>query len=162
MQPSALQAFDERLQRFYAYWDERRAGRPFPARRDLDPADFPYLLGYLTLIEVRYEPLSFRFRLHGSELARHGGYDMTGKGVEDLPGEENKRAMLERLHSLLETRRPQLTRNRLVLDGRKMRFDALWVPLSDDGITINMLMRAIVFRAAEPPGSEVPYQVIVL
>jgi hypothetical protein len=141
-----LERFDPRLQRFYAYWDERRRGRPFPARRDLDPADFAYILGYLTLIEVRHDPPGFRFRLHGSELVRHGGYDMTGKGIEDLPGEENKLALLARLNSLLETRRPQFVQVRREVDGRMIRHDALWLPLSDDGCTINMLVRAIVYQ----------------
>lgn len=137
---------DPRLQRFYAYWDERRRGRAFPARRDLDPADFPYLLGYVTLIEIRHEPPGFRFRLHGSELVRHDGYDMTGKGVEDLPGDEIRRAFLERVRSLLDARQPQLVQVRRAIDGRMVRHDALWLPLSDDGHTINMLLRALVYQ----------------
>lgn len=152
-----LPSFDPRLQRFFAYWDERRRGRAFPTRHDLDPADFPFILGYVTLVEVLYEPLRFRFRLHGSELVRHGGYDMTGKSIEELPGEENKRAFLERCLSLVQSRRPQLVRSARALDGRMLRFEAVWVPLSDDGETINMLMRALVFCDALPPSPEESY-----
>ena len=145
-----FQSFDPRLQRFYAYWRERRGARRFPARRDLDPADFTYLLGYVMLMDVHREPLRFRFRLHGSELVRHGGYDMTGKWIEDLQGEENRRALRERCLSLLETGQPQFVRSQRRLDGRLMRFEAVWVPLSDDGQTINMLMRALCYRDAPP------------
>jgi hypothetical protein len=148
-----LHTFDPRLQRFYAYWDERRRGRPFPSRHDLDPADFGYILGYVTLVEVQHEPLCFRFRLHGSELVRHGGYDMTGKTIEELPGEENRRAFHDRCHSLLEGRQPQLVRSARALDGRMMRFEAVWVPLSDDGHSIDMLMRALVYRDASSPNA---------
>lgn len=152
-----FQTFDPRLQRFYAYWDERRRGRPFPARRDLDPADFTYILGYIMLMDVRYAPLRFRFRLHGSELVRHGGYDMTGKGIEDLPGEENRRALSERCLSLVESRQPQFVRSARVLDGRVMRYEAAWVPLSDDGDTINMLMRALIYRDLPPLPTAQPF-----
>jgi hypothetical protein len=148
-----LLSFDPRLQRFFAYWDERRRGRAFPTRHDLDPADIPFILGYVTLVEVLYEPLRFRFRLHGSELVRRGGYDMTGKGIEDLPGEENRQAFLERCLSLLQSRQPQLVRSARPLDGRMLRFEAVWVPLSDDGETINMLMRALIFSDASRPGA---------
>jgi hypothetical protein len=152
-----LETFDPRLQRFYAYWDERRRGRKFPARSDLDPTEFAYILGFVTLIEVQYAPLRFRFRLHGSELVRHGGYDMTGKGIEDVPGEENKRALHERCLSLLESRQPQLVRSARLLDGRPMRYEAVWVPLSDDGETINMLMRALAYRDSLPLHLTAPF-----
>lgn len=147
-----LQSFDPRLRRFYAYWNQRRGARAFPSRRDLDPADFTYILGYVMLIEVQHAPQRFRFRLHGSELVRHGGYDMTGKTIDDLPGEENKRALLERCLSLLAERRPQLVRSDRTLDGRPMRYEAIWVPLSEDGQAINMLMRALAYL--DPPPSK--------
>jgi hypothetical protein len=152
-----LQALDQRLQRFYADWDKSRKGRRFPAYGDLDPAYLNDMVGYLTAIEVRYNPLSFRFRLHGAELVRHGGYDMTGKEISELPGEENRRAFLERLHYLVESRQPQLVRSRRMLDGRMIRYDALWVPLSDDGDTINLLLRALVYRDLPPPDGDESY-----
>ena len=145
-----FQSFDPRLQRFFAYWDERRGERRFPARRDLDPADFASILGYVMVMEVHHAPLRFRFRLHGSELVRHGGYDMTGKWIEDLPGAENRRALLERCLALVESGEPQFVRSARLLDGRVMRYEAVWVPLSDDGERVNMLMRALVYRDHPP------------
>lgn len=150
-------SFDPRLKRFYAYWEERRGARRFPARRDLDPVDFAYILGFIMLMEVHREPLRFRFRLHGTELVRHGGYDMTGKWLEDLPGAENQRAMLERCLSLVETGKPQFVRSERLLDGRLLRYEAVWVPLSDDGETINMLMRALCYRDAKPLPEQLPF-----
>jgi hypothetical protein len=34
----------------YRYWDGRRNGRLMPARRDIDPVDFPALLRHVSLI----------------------------------------------------------------------------------------------------------------
>src|SRR5262252_1200717 len=73
------------LRKLYGYWASRRGSNEFPARRDIDPLDFPEALGHVVLLDVLYEPLRFRFRLHGTELVRHAGYDMTGKMADDLP-----------------------------------------------------------------------------
>ncbi|MBX6321162.1 MAG: PAS domain-containing protein [Rhodospirillaceae bacterium] len=51
---------DERLRRLFAYWREKAAGRIGPARRDIDPLDFHYLLGDIALVEVLRNPLRFR------------------------------------------------------------------------------------------------------
>ena len=42
---------DARLQRLHAYWTERKGDRRMPARRDIDPLDFPYLLGNIMLLD---------------------------------------------------------------------------------------------------------------
>src|SRR5438552_1830808 len=76
---------DGDLRRLYLYWDEKRAGRRFPARRDLDPVDMAFILGWLLLLDVSYEPLRFRFRLHGSELGARLGRDLTGVYVDEHP-----------------------------------------------------------------------------
>jgi hypothetical protein len=47
---------DERLLRLFAYWTEKAAGRVCPARRDIDPLEFDYLLGDISLIEVLRDP----------------------------------------------------------------------------------------------------------
>lgn len=88
------------LRQLYAYWDERRRGRPMPARRDLDPVEFRFALGHVLLIDVLYHPLRFRFRLHGSELAFRAGYDMTGRMVEELPRPENRAVLVRRCQEL--------------------------------------------------------------
>lgn len=68
----------------YDYWDGKRAGRPWPARVDIDPLDIPHLLKYLLLLDVeRLEPMRLRFRLVGSNFHRFFGRDMTGKIREE-------------------------------------------------------------------------------
>ena len=53
------------LRRFFRYYLEKRGSRLFPARADLDPVDFPYALGDITLVNVHRDPLNFSFRLAG-------------------------------------------------------------------------------------------------
>ena len=70
------------LQRLYRDWDSRRGGREFPARADFDVLDFKYVIGQLALIDVTYDPLRFRFRLHGTGISQRVGYEMTGKELD--------------------------------------------------------------------------------
>lgn len=134
------------LRELYAYWVKRRGDRDFPARRDIDPLDFRTALGQVVLIDVRYEPLRFRFRLHGTALAQHAGYDMTGKMVDDLPNPANRAVLLERCRGLIETRAPVVVIRERLLGRRVFGYEAVWMPLSDDGTTISILMGGIVYR----------------
>src|SRR3954470_11208577 len=77
---------EPRLQKLYAYWAKVRGTRALPARRDIDPLDFGYVLGHVTLIDVLRDPLRFRVRLHGSETANRANHEMTGKLLDELPG----------------------------------------------------------------------------
>jgi hypothetical protein len=141
------------LRRLFLYWDARRGEREFPARRDIDPLHFPYALGNVMLIDVLYGPLRFRFRLHGTELALRAGYDMTGKMVDQLPDPENRGVLLARCHALVETRRTVFVAADRLIDERPCSYEAIWLPLSDDGDTITMLMGALVYRdAVATPG----------
>ncbi len=134
------------LQRLYRYWEESRRGRDFPARRDIDPLHFPYILGSVLLLDVLYEPLRFRFRLHGTDLVLRAGYDMTGKMADALPNAENRAVLLQRCHTLIETRQPMVVIRDRLLGKQIFGYEALWLPLSEDGTTIDMLMGALVYR----------------
>ncbi len=80
---------DPLLQQLFRYWDGKRAGREMPARGDVDPLDLRFILGQLILVDVLPEkPPRFRIRLHGTELARRAGYELTGKMLDELPSTE--------------------------------------------------------------------------
>jgi len=55
-----------KLRRLHQDLQDRRRGREMPSRKDFDVLDFAYILGDLNLFDVLYEPLRFRFRVHGS------------------------------------------------------------------------------------------------
>ena len=133
------------LRQLYAYWDERRRGRLMPARRDLDPVEFRFVLGHILLIDVLYDPLRFRFRLHGSELVFRAGYDMTGKMVEELRRPENRAVLVRRCQELVRSPVPFAQRSERVVDGRMMRYEVVWLPLSEDGERVTMLMGGLVY-----------------
>src|SRR3954467_983522 len=73
-----------RLRRLYDYWRSRCVAAAMPARAAVDPLEFRYILGYVTLVEVELAPRRYRFRLDGSILATLSGMDYTGKYLDQL------------------------------------------------------------------------------
>jgi hypothetical protein len=98
---------------------------------------------------------ALRFRLHGTELVRHAGYDMTGKMMDDLPNQANRDTLLARCRSLIETREPVAVIRERLLGKRVFGCEAVWLLPGDDGSTISILMGGVVHRqsrAAQSPG----------
>jgi hypothetical protein len=134
-----------RLRRLCEYWLARCAGRRFPARKDIDPLEFPYILGDIMLVDVLRNPLRFRVRLHGTNMVVRAGYDMTGKLLDQLPGPEYREHVLVRCQRLVEVGEPLATVHDRVLDDRLWRYEVVWLPFSDDGAEINMLLCALIY-----------------
>ena len=145
--PGGLAGFTEpRLRRLYDYWLQRKGARRFPARGDIDPLDFSYLLGNILLVDVLRNPLRFRMRVHGTEMARRAQYDLTGKLLDELPIADYRNYVLERCTRLAASGEPVLVHGERVLDGRNHRYEALWLPLSETGAEVTMLLCALVYK----------------
>jgi len=135
-----------RLQRLYQDWHAWRGERAFPSRRDFDPVDLGYILGKLSLVSVLYEPLRFRYRVHATELAERLGFDLTGKELDALPDRTHRAAVREHFVAVVEHRAPEIRRrDRQRANGRAWRYEALVLPLSGNGETIDMLISAVEF-----------------
>ena len=135
---------DPGLARLYAYWDEKRGSRPFPARADIDPLDLGYALGQIILVDVFHEPLRFRIRLYGSNLAERMNFDMTGKDLEDHPCPDFKARVARDWRHTVESRQVS---HKLIdewMDDRRVRYESLRLPLSADGQLIDMLLVAVM------------------
>jgi hypothetical protein len=140
---------DERLRRLFAYWTEKAAGRICPARRDIDPLDFDYLLGDIALLEVLHEPLRFRYRVMGTRIVRRVACDMTGKLVSEMPSPQLRQASQQNYELVTRERKPVLQRGTRVFDGRTFSYEILRLPLSDDGATVNMILTANLYKDPE-------------
>jgi hypothetical protein len=133
---------DDALRRLYQYWNEKRGDRRFPARRDIDPLEFAYILGWVTLVDVTYNPTRFRFRLYGSELAHRIGVDLTGTYADQHPNREFG-AMLQRSwQDVVDRCEPICAHYEREIDNRMRKWEALRMPMSSDGTTIDMLLAA--------------------
>jgi hypothetical protein len=131
---------DDSLRRLYQYWAGKRGGRRFPARRDIDPLDFAYVLGWVTLVDVTYRPTRFRFRLYGSELAHRIGIDLTGTYADQHPNREFGAMLHRSWQEVVDRGEPICVCYDRVVEGRKQPWEALRMPMSSDGNTIDMLL----------------------
>jgi hypothetical protein len=130
------------LLRLYDYWERKRGARHWPARRDIDPLDFGYVLGNIALIDVFGEPPAFRVRLFGDNLVRKIGVEVTGKRLEDIPLPQLREHFALRCRQIVERGTPYRTKGDYFMDGRASRHELLVLPLSADGTRIDMLLFA--------------------
>jgi hypothetical protein len=144
------------LLRLIDYWETRRGPRRWPARRDIDPLDFPYVLGNVALIDVLDAPQRFRVRLFGDNLVRRIGMEITGKMLEAVPlpgfGDQFVRCCSE----IVERGAPFRAKAEYVTDDRLSQQEVVALPLSDDGQTINMLLFAFWFIDQGMRGRRLP------
>ena len=137
---------DPKFRWMFDYWRERFRGASLPARSDVDPVDFPGLLGQINLIDVVEEPsrTRFRYRLWGSLVTEIMGRDCTGQFLDDidiLDRSEIGRVFLD----AVSTRRPHFWR-RPVPEGNKryQSYRRLLLPLAEDGQRVDMLLALLV------------------
>ena len=81
------------LVRLYDYWDQKRAGRRWPTRGDVDPLEMRFALGNIDLVEITYDPMAFFFRISGSNIDRDEGFNMQGKTLDDYPLPQHREAV---------------------------------------------------------------------
>lgn len=145
------------------YWDRKRGKRAMPARADIRPPEMKEHLGWIILLDVLPGAEDFRFRTVGTRVTEYFLTDATGKTVTEAfarYGDDAVKAVLA-------------THRKVARDGVAVRvhggaglfdrafldFDALYLPLSDDGISVNMILSAFTFdlsellkvRSAQPP-----------
>lgn len=139
-----LELDDDRLRRLFAYWLEKRGERPFPAKSEIDPVEFSYILGYVTLVDVEREPRRYRFRLDGSILAALSGMDYTGRYLDELPGEQYVAFITETYDRVVNSSEPFRYRKHELLDQQLFSEETVILPLGDHPPKVDMLMVAVI------------------
>ena len=131
------------LRQLYAHWQELRGGRFAPARRELDPTQIPRLLPYLALVEVRGDG-RLRYRLAGTEVEQFFGTKMTGRHLDELASGEYRQFLEDVYRAVIERRVPVYATNTYA--GRGLRTARLLLPLSSDGVRVDMVLVGQTFE----------------
>ncbi|MGQ0662490.1 MAG: PAS domain-containing protein [Pseudomonadota bacterium] len=135
----------------YDYWAGKRAGRVMPARADIDPAEMAEWLPCTMLVDVAWDPLDFRFRLVGTEIVDNYGSDWTGRRLKDLDcGGKLAEIVGEYAASVTDKTPSYFTDSYVARSGTFMRYERLLLPLSADGIDVNMLLGVQIPLRLEP------------
>lgn len=136
------------LRAFYEHWDRKRAGRRMPARADLDPAEMIRFLPNLILADVEsLEPLSLVYRLVGTREVAFRGKDPTGQKVAEGFSCRSREAALAHYRMVIERRMPIFDNDRRTSPQAALsEHGTIFLPLSDDGQTVN---KVLVYTAFE-------------
>jgi hypothetical protein len=137
------------LQDALTYWESKRAGRAMPARRDLDPVlEIPKLLQWVVLVDVLRDPLDFRFRLIGTGIVDKSRSNHTGKLFSELPHIGRDSHLWKHRVTVIETGAPLRCEPPYIGGARGVRRVVdIPLPLSDDGIEVNMIFTVVAFHA---------------
>jgi hypothetical protein len=146
---------DPRLKRLYDYWRGRCAETAMPARTAVDPLDFRYILGYVTLVEVELAPRRYRFRLDGSILAMLSGMDYTGKYLDELGLPDYIDFVAASYDRVVDRCRPYAYRKQGAFDTKTFDEETLIVPLGRNGIVEHLMVAVIPGDLAPEPGKMV-------
>jgi hypothetical protein len=131
-----------RLRRLYDYWDAKRAGRPMPARPDIDPLEIPWALGDIALIDVLPDG-EFRWRLDGTRLVEFFGSDLTGLRLAEHPSGVHIPMMRRTLETPVAAREPFHQFRPYSKDTLRWNYESLLLPLSGDGTRVDMLLQML-------------------
>jgi hypothetical protein len=132
------------------YWLTRRGGRSMPRRSDISPAQLKAQLPHILLADVIDGGADFRYRLVGTELLRFFYAEPSGKQISKVLapfGEATVEGTLASYRGVMERRAPVRITGAGAWYGQEPKlFDAYLAPLSDDDVTINMILGTFVFE----------------
>jgi hypothetical protein len=146
---------DPRLQRLFEYWRGRCAEAAMPARSAVDPLDFRYILGYVTLVEVELAPRRYRFRLDGSILAMLSGMDYTGKYLDQLGMPDYIAFVAASYDRVVDHGLPYAYRKQGAFDTKTFDEETLILPLGRERTVEHLMVAVIPGDLAPEPGKVV-------
>ena len=146
--------FDNPVLAFYFdYWHRKRGGRAMPSRSDIQPQELKPHQDWVILLDALPGLNDFRYRLLGTRVIEYFLGDATGSTIRDAYRLANmNKAYTESV--ILLHRTVCVSRSIIRLKGPSgewerhffPEFDALYLPLSDDGIAVNTILTAFTFN----------------
>jgi len=133
----------EALKILYHYWQGLSRGRPAPSRADIDPARIVPVLPHIGLFDVEATPRRYRIRLMGTRIVSWYGCDLTGRYLDEIDFGTGESFTFSVLDQVVDRCVPgYMSGEYTKQDGRTIRYERLYMPLSNDGATVNMVIGA--------------------
>lgn len=149
--PTADPIADPLLRQLYDYWQKKRGNRAMPSRADIDPAELRAVLPHLMLTDIVDGGRRFRYRLVGTAVAESFGKNMTGMHIDELMTGTYRQFIEGLYRDIVEKKRPVYSESTYFShQSAQMWAQRLMLPLSDDGVTVNMVLSGQTFRFGSP------------
>jgi hypothetical protein len=142
--PVAEADLDPQLQWLLCYWADKCGGRRYPSRADIDPLELKALLGHILLVDVvrgdhAAQP-RFRYRLFGTEFVFYHGQDLTGHWLDEIANREFRDELVALYRSVAERGEMRTLSYDYMVESQRHRFQAVLLPLSSDGSTVDIVL----------------------
>ncbi len=151
-----IEGCHEDVRAVYAYWLAKCGARPMPRRADIDPNEIREYLPLVMLVDVTADERRFVYRLVGTREVAERGHDPTGRSVGEAWFGGSREEALGAYEYVVRNRAPFCYREPYVApDGRIETEDIIYLPLSEDGERVNMVLvftHCYDFRRRTPPG----------
>jgi hypothetical protein len=129
------------IREMVAYWRRKAGTRRMPKRGDIDPSELKSYLPRISLVDVVPDDRRFVYRLVGTEEVALRGYDPTGKSVGEGFFGPNRDLAFAHYGYVVEHKAPFCYRGDFeVEDGATENEDVIFLPLSEDGDSVNMIL----------------------
>jgi hypothetical protein len=123
------------------YWRKKAGSRPMPGRSDIDPGEIMTFLPRITLVDVVPDERRFVYRLVGTEEVASRGSDPTGRSVTEAFFASSAEESLKYYAYVAHYAEPYCFRDDYYApDGALEKQDVIFLPLSEDGESVNMIL----------------------
>lgn len=134
------------LREFYGYWQTLRGGRAMPSRVDIDPTRIPKLLPQILMYNVE-GPGAYTIRLVGENVRSFVGQNATGRPAGSTMEPRSAETMMRILDAVVAEQTPKFRAGKAHWNKDKnyREFEACFLPLSTDGVVVNIIFGAVTF-----------------
>lgn len=122
---------DPRMSALLEYWNDKRGVQRCTRASAVDLLEIPDLAGWTVLVDCPVWGGTGVFRSVGAQIVELAGLDITGRPMTDLPDPVYRRMFEENCDAVRRTAMPLASRYVRVLDGRRLAFERLDLPLLD-------------------------------
>jgi hypothetical protein len=135
------------MRRLFDVWRDAAlgVGRSMPSRSDIDILQLTTYIGELSLLEVVDNGADFRYRVLSGGAAKLLGRDYTGMLLSETAVHRDKdrvERLMHRYRRVVSIKVPWYARTPAVPEMPVLYTERLVLPLSDDGIMVNMILMA--------------------
>ncbi|GAB4392807.1 MAG: hypothetical protein Tsb0032_09800 [Kiloniellaceae bacterium] len=138
------------IRELFLYWRGKCDAGRLPRRADIDPADISKLMPNLLIADIEYDPFRVKYRLVGTRVVEMTGFEFTGSYLDEIALPNFEGPFLECYQRACERKEPIIARIKWSLTPEIVaEYDTCFLPLSDDGETVNMALSMECYENVE-------------
>lgn len=150
----SLQYRDGRLGQLLDWWRMQHAERgSLPGRRQFDPLAMPALLPNIYLVDI-VPPDRYRWRLLGTDITDMAARNSTGRYLDEIYEPAAYANLVASFDAVKNRRLPMRSYGNYGFAGRGfIDFEAIELPLAEDGETVDMVLGIVVRHGQQTAGT---------